>query len=138
MAKVSLDHLRKWDEQLKGGFHLDVTHFFTWKEKQAVKRIPLEDGRMIEASLEYHERHEGDKPLGNVVGQQPVVRLSIWRETDSGLWASSGMGYCLDVGTLQNKKNFKELCRLSAEISDEWVLEQAMKHLATLSNAVII
>ena len=43
MAKITRAQIEKWNGQLSGGFKLDVMHFVTWGEKQAMIRSRYED-----------------------------------------------------------------------------------------------
>ena len=51
MAKITRAQIEKWNGQLSGGFKLDVMHFVTWGEKQAIRDIKLEDGRILRGTV---------------------------------------------------------------------------------------
>ena len=131
MAKITRDQAIKWNGQLKGGFRLDVRYFALWGEKRARKLIELDAGNVLEAALEYHETPKRE--------QQPVLHLQIWKpgRTD-GVMVSQGMGASIKIGETQGKRNWSELCRLSADYADdEKIKALATDHIAALNKAEI-
>lgn len=53
MAKLTRAQYEKWNGQLGGGFKFDMMHYVTWGEKQAIRDIKLEDGRILRATVGY-------------------------------------------------------------------------------------
>lgn len=54
MAKLTRAQYEKWNGQLGGGFKFDMMHYVTWGEKQAIRDIKLEDGRILRATVGYN------------------------------------------------------------------------------------
>ena len=52
MAKLTRAQYEKWNGQLGGGFKFDMMHYVTWGEKQAIRDIKLEDGRISAPRLD--------------------------------------------------------------------------------------
>jgi len=116
MAKITREQATKWNGQLKGGFRFDVRHYAIWGEKVARRNIELDGGNILQATLEYHEVRDGYRPTGE---QQPVLHLQVWQPGHTeGMMVSHGMGASIQIGTKQVKRNWSELCKLSADYGD--------------------
>lgn len=136
MATITRAQAEKWTSKLANGFEFDLHHFLMHSgEKQATKDIPLQDGRKLQANLLYMEHYESRYTRTGL--QQPTLHLSIWSEK-SGFMSSSGLGKFLSIGTLQKKKSFDALCKLSATIDDETILTLAEEHMGQLNNPFIM
>ena len=135
MPKLTRDQAQKWDAQLKGGFRLDVRHYVLWGEKNAIRNIDLEGGKILRATLEYHERR---KNYTTLPGGVPTLHLAIWTPSGTGgTYCSSGMGASIPVGDPQPKKLWSELCRLSGTITEEKIRSLAAEHLEQLKNPFV-
>ena len=65
MAKLTRAQYEKWNGQLGGGFKFDMMHYVTWGDKQAIRDIKLEDGRILRATVGYR----------NTAGRGEIPRL---------------------------------------------------------------
>lgn len=132
MAKITKEQAMKWDSQLSDGFFFDWKYYVIWGEKVARHNIDLGDGKILQATLEYHEIVEKYRRTGQV---QPTLHLQIWRPTNTGCFCSGGLGKSIPVGQIQNKKLWNELCKLSVEYDDdEKLLSLMAEHMDALKN----
>ena len=132
MATLTRDQAIKWDKMLSGGYHFDVRHFVIWNEKTASLKVELSEDKILEASLSYREERQGFRSTGR---QKPVLHLALWNvNRDTGVGTSSGLGVFLDVGEVQDKKNWKYLCQLSGEYTADKIMELAKQHADQLGN----
>lgn len=135
MAKLTKAQAQKWNAELAGGFRFDVRHYLMWGEKVARRNIELEGGKILQASLEYHEIRDGYRYTGQV---QPTLHLQIWKPgLTEGMMHSSGMGASIKIGTAQDKKLWKELCKLSGTFDDKKLLELMEENMHQLKNEYI-
>lgn len=136
MAKLTKEQAIKWDKMLGGGYHFDWRHYVIWGEKHASLKIETSENKVLEATLEYRDERQGYRYTGR---QKPVLHLQLWTvDPETGTGTSQGLGASVDVGEIQDKKNWKELCRLSCEYTAEKVLELAKEHAGTLGNPYLV
>lgn len=136
MAKVTREQVNRWEAKLVNGFRFDLNFFLMWNDKRVKKCLKLEDGRMLEAVLEYRDiTHNYAK-----VGVQPVLHLSVWESCgpDSGMMKSNGMGAYIEMGATQDKRKYNELVKLSAMVDDGKIMALALEKIPQLENAVIV
>lgn len=132
MATLTRDQAIKWDKMLAGGYHFDVRHYVLWGEKTASLKVELSEDKILEASLSYREERQGFRSTGR---QKPVLHLALWNvNRETGVGTSSGLGVFLDVGEVQDKKNWKYLCQLSGEYTADKIMELAKQHADQLGN----
>jgi hypothetical protein len=132
MATLTRDQAIKWDKMLSGGYHFDVRHYVLWNEKTASLKVELSEDKILEASLSYREERQGFRATGR---QKPVLHLALWNvNRETGVGTSSGLGVFLDVGEVQDKKNWKYLCQLSGEYTADKIMELATEHAGQLGN----
>ena len=135
MAKLTKEQAIKWDKMLSSGYRLDVRHYMVWWEKTASLKIKLAENKILEGSLSYREERQGYRYTGR---QVPVLHLQMWNVDANGVGISHGLGAWINVGEIQDKKNWKYLCALSAEYPAEKVLALAKEHAAELSAATLL
>lgn len=136
MAKVTRDQINRWKAKLANGFRFDLYFFMMWNDKRIKKSLKLEDGRTLEAVLEYRDvTHNYAK-----VGVQPVLHLSIWESCgdDSGMMKSNGLGAYIEMGAAQDKRKYNELVKLSATVDDAKIVTLAVEKMPQLEDAVIM
>lgn len=115
MAKITRAQIEKWNRQLSGGFKLDVMHFVTWGEKQAIRDIKLEDGRILRVTVGYHDVVENFR----TVAQQPSIHVQVYEPIEgTDMMRGNGLGYRVDSGAQQPKKNYKVLCQIASTVDD--------------------
>ncbi len=136
MAKLTREQAIKWDRQLSGGYHLDIRKYVVWGEKTASLKVELGPDKILEANLSYREERQGYRSTGR---QKPCLHLSVWNvNRETGVGISSGLGAFIDVGEVQDKKNWKELCRLSALYPAERIKALAAEHSGELGAASVM
>lgn len=136
MAKVTQEQLDRWNAKLQNGFTIDLHSLLYHNEKMPVKYVELGEGKRIAAKLMYREHREDGRYTGQ---QQPTLHLSIWRDSgSSGMMSSSGLGVFMNIGTLQNKRNFNELAKLTGTIDEEYILVLASEKMVQLKNDRIL
>ena len=115
MAKLTRAQYEKWNGQLGGGFKFDMMHYVTWGEKQAIRDIKLEDGRILRATVGYRNVVEHFR----TVAQQPTIHVQVYEPIEGpDMMRGSGMGYTVDEGTQQAKKNYGVLCKITFALDD--------------------
>ena len=132
MAKITREQYNKWNAQAQNGFQFDLQHYLIWGEKTLSKKIELQDGRMVEFRIVYHNEYETktnehgcrwNVETGRYI---PMLHITVWRPSHSGCYVSSGMGKYERIGEAQAAKKYNVLCKLSAEINtDEYMPEIA-------------
>ncbi len=136
MARLTKEQALKWDSQLSGGYHLDIQKYVVWGEKTASLKIELSEDKILEANLSYREERSGYRYTGR---QKPCLHLSIWNvNRETGVGTSHGLGAFIDVGEVQDKKNWKHLCALSGDYTAEKVKALAAEHAGELGASSII
>ena len=104
MAKLTRAQYEKWNGQLGGGFKFDMMHYVTWGEKQAIRDIKLEDGRILRF---------------RTVAQQPTIHVQVYEPIEgTDMMRGHGMGYTVDEGMQQAKKNYGVLCKITFALDD--------------------
>ena len=132
MATLTRDQAINWNKMLFNGYRFDVRHFVIWNEKTASLKVELSEDKILEASLSYREERQGFRSTGR---QKPVLHLALWNvNRETGVGTSSGLGVFLDVGEVQEKKNWKYLCQLSGEYTADKIMELARQHADQLGN----
>lgn len=135
MAKLTKEQAIKWDKMLSSGYRFDVRHFMLWGEKTASLKIEVAENKILEGSLSYREERKGYRYTGR---QVPVLHLQMWNVDANGVGISHGLGAWINVGEIQDKKNWKYLCALSAEYPAEKVKALAAEHADELGASSII
>lgn len=136
MPKLTREQAVKWDKQLSGGYHLDIQKYVVWGEKTASLKVELGPDKILEANLSYQEERVNHHYTGR---QKPCLHLAIWNvNRETGMGVSHGMGAFIDVGEIQDKKNWKELCRLSGEYTEDKIKALAAEHAAELGASSIM
>lgn len=135
MAKLTKEQAIKWDKMLSSSYRFDVRHYMVWGEKTASLKIKLAENKILEGSLSYREERQGYQYTGR---QVPVLHLQMWNVDANGVGISHGLGAWINVGEIQDKKNWKYLCALSAEYPAEKVLALAKEHAAELSASTLL
>lgn len=136
MAKVTREQVNRWEAKLVNGFRFDLCFFLTWNDKRIKKCLKLEDGRTLEAVLEYRDISRNFAK----VGVQPVLHLSVWESCgpDSDLMKSNGLGAYIEMGAVQDKRKYNELVKLSAAMDDGKIMALALEKMLQLENAVVM
>ena len=86
MAKITRAQIEKWNGQLSGGFKLDVMHFVTWGEKQAIRDIKRGAAAQEELQGALSNRFHGGRcqgagsdERGVRQAEQPIHHVTDWR-----------------------------------------------------------
>jgi len=137
MATCTMKQVESWNAKCCNGFHFDIQHFCIWGEKQIKKHIILEDGRVLTATLGYR-RVKSANGYSYTGKYRPFVHFQLWNKGANDTLVSHGLGVFVDVGTEQSKQKFNELCKLSAEIDDDKLLDMYGSHSTALLNPCIV
>lgn len=122
MAKMTKEQLKKWQDALIDGWQFDSWHYLTHSgDKQVYKKIELDDGRVLKATVSYYPVYEYYRE----VAQQPTINLSMWTYDESGTGHSYGLGANFKLGTQQTKKRYNILCDIANTLSDADILKMA-------------
>ena len=122
MAKLTKEQFEKWQGMLADGWEFDYWHYLMHSgDKQVLRRIRLEDGKTLKATVSYYPVRENFRE----VAQQPTINLSIWAYDDSGYGHSYGLGANFKLGTQQTKKRYNILCDIANTLSDADILKMA-------------
>ena len=136
MAKLTKEQAIKWDKMLSNDYHLDIKDYVIWGDKHASLKIELAEDKILEAALIYREEGSGFRTTGR---QIPHIHLQLWqvnRETNVG--TSNGLGAYIPVGEIQNNRNWKYLCALSAEYPAARIMELAKVHVRELNAETLL
>ena len=137
MAKLTKEQAKKWNDQLGGGFYFDWKHYAIWSEKLARRNIDLKDGKVLQITLEYNDVKDEAHPYIPTGKVQPHLHFQVWSPTATGMMSSNGFGKSIEIGTQQDKRNWKELCKLSANYDDEKLFALAVEQLGELERAEV-
>lgn len=136
MAKLTKEQAIKWDKMLSNGYRFDVQNYLVWGDKHASLKIKLAEGKLLEASLIYREEGSGFRKTGR---QIPNIHLRLWDVNEEiGCGVSHGLGAYIPVGEIQNNRNWKYLCALSAEYPAERIMELAKDHVRELNAETLL
>ena len=136
MAKLTKEQAIKWDSMLHNDYHLDIKDYVIWGDKHASLKIELGENKILEAALIYREEGRGFRTTGR---QIPHIHLQLWEvNPETGVGVSHGLGAYIRVGEIQNNRNWKYLCALSAEYPAEKVLPMAAEHFDQLRDPSIL
>ena len=121
MASITREKAIKWDEtaQKYGDFRFDLEWYVLWGEKALIKNIKHEDGTYTQHKIRYassFSRERGDYTEYHT----PVHIINTLYPLNSGCYRvvqeSSEV-----IGEAVTKKNYNNLCKLSANINIEGV-----------------
>lgn len=133
MASVTMQKIQTWESKLSNGFKFDVQNYLVWSDKQAVKSIPLEDGRILTATLGY-ERVKAENGFSYTGKVQPYLHLQVWKKgSTEGIMIGTGMGKWINIGAEQDKKKWNELCKLSTVLDEAKIMELYQQYAAEIA-----
>ena len=134
MASVTREQIARWNAKVANGFTFDTWFFLTHHEKRVTRLIDLDDGRKLRANVEYTEERDRFSYTGKY---QPVLHLSVWT-VDGEFMRSSGLGKYIKIGSVQPKRNYNELVKLTAQFNDDEIKRLAKEHEKQLGNPCVI
>lgn len=123
MAKLTREQAQKWSAKAHNGFKFDVRHYVIWNEKQLTMVLPLDDGDKLEAVIRFREK--GDRFYTGITGYVPGLNVTRWHpSTVEGVYTAHGLGKWEPLGELQQKRSYDLLCKLSANVTAEYILDK--------------
>lgn len=134
MAKLTSEQIKRWNAKVANGFQFDIHFYLTHREKRVAKYIDLPDGKKLRAVVEYTEERDRFSYTGKY---QPVLHLSVWKASGEFL-TSSGLGAYIKIGSVQTKRNYNELVKLTLQFTDEDIKKLAEEHKQQLGNPCVI
>lgn len=122
MATITKAQVEKCNKVLHNGFGLDLWHGLVHGEKQATKKVELEDGKYLKATIGWY--NVGD-PWKRDVAYTPKLHLAIFTPGNTpGVFTSSGMGvYIRLTEETFTRRNWNKLAEYTAEWTDEKLLQ---------------
>lgn len=122
MASITREKAIKWDETAKkyGDFRFDLEYYVLWGEKALIKNIKHEDGTYTQHKIRYassFSRERGDyteyhTPVYIIDKLVPTSTEGVYHVIEAHREA---------IGEATAKKNYNNLCKLSANINIEGV-----------------
>lgn len=132
MAKLTREQVKRWESKLQNGFRFDIAYFVNWGGKQIVKKIELDDRKILEAKIIYRDTDVRSRRV------RPALHLQVWEQSNNpGCWHSNGMGAYIDLGEVQEKRNYNELVKLSATMSKEKIMEYTKENKVALEKETV-
>ena len=128
---IKMEQVKKWNGDIKkynNLFGLDMNALIMHNEKRpcAIVYTNKEQTEHILAQLWYTDERDGYKYTGMKKAQ---LHLSYWySEPESTFSRSHGMGYTMDIGEVQKRANFSYLCKLTADITAQQIVDLAIEH----------
>lgn len=131
MAKITREQLKKWNEQAKNGFKLDLEYFLVWNEKTLVKNIKQEDGTIIQFKLWYVPEYETitnehgckwNQRTGRNIPMMKIDKLVPGRT--EGVYIVNSVKDNMQIGEPEKTLKYSTLCKLSGEIDTDAELEK--------------
>lgn len=117
MPNITRAQYERWSAKLQNGFKFDLNRFLMWGEKQVVADYPLDDGRILQATISYYEVWNC-RQCHNV----PRINISVWEDCGD-FRRSYGLGHTEDAGEPQKTKRYAYLEQLTGEFSEQRVRE---------------
>lgn len=121
MASITREKAIKWDTEAKkyGSFRFDIEYYVLWSEKALIKNIKHEDGTYTQHKIRYASEYVRENGTITEV-HKPVHIVNTLYPLESGCYRviqeSSEV-----IGKTVTKKNYTNLCKLSATINLEEV-----------------
>ena len=133
MASITREQYDKWNAQARNGFVFDYRYYCIHNEKTIRKMIEMDDGRIIEIRLQYHDGYKRvtnewgcsyNVPTGEYI---PYMDVSVWRPGHTeGVYTSGGWAKSEIVGTPEKTKKYATLCRISDEINTDEIMREVI------------
>lgn len=121
MAAITREQVKKANEKMGNGFTLDVRHYVMWGEKKAHKYIDLEDGKVLECSISYHDRASWQNGFKTDI--RMVITTSVWIPTTSGCMSCSSGFRQYEHSKGYSKKMFNKIQAVTHEITDKMIFD---------------
>lgn len=135
MASYTREQINRWNAKLHNSFELDFEYLLNHNEKVATKYLDLPDGRRLQARLMWNDVREGHRYTGLV---RPLLHLSIWYGADTGMMRSYGLGAFVKITEqTYTRRNWNEIVKLTAEFTDDKIMEAARQHVAALKKETL-
>lgn len=140
--KFTREQYNKWNAAAHNDFNFDFEHAVIWSEKRLTKRVPLENGVVIEFLLDYYNEYETHTNYGckwNVeTGRQiPHLVTHEWHPASTPGVFTDGTGNREKVGEIQKNKNYNYLCKLSDDPQILARIEEITNEIAQKLNTTV-
>lgn len=125
MPSISAKQIMSANAKMRNGWQLDVKYYVTHGEKQAIKRIRLDDHSFVEAAL-YMQEGRDKTHYGCSSGKYHVaLHMNIYHERDNSPFATGyGLGQFVNVSTEEYPvRKFAAVQKMTANFKDEDVLK---------------
>lgn len=127
---------KRVDSGCSNGFGLDIWHFLCHKEKKLTKSISLDDGKVLQVSIDWYPYYE---VMENSYGQKfnvcsglviPKLHFSVWEESGSFM-SSHGLGWCY---TISNEPVKRKTVKALQDFTKAYTTEKCMEIWETLKD----
>lgn len=142
--KLTREQAMNRQKQAPANWNYDIQYAVIHGEHTIVRKIKLDEQHYLTAKMIYRTEYEtktneyGCKWNVETGRQIPNVHISKWVVPEGRDYATSnGLGLWLPVGEPQKNKNYKVLCQLAADITDEQILKWSEDGKSQLDNASI-
>lgn len=137
MANYTREQINRWSAKLQNGFQLNTGSLFNRNEKEASRFLDLPNGSRLKATLMWSEVRDGYRYTGLV---RPQIHLSVWHDGNTpGIMVSHGIGAFVDITEqTYTRRNWNEIVKLTAEWTDEKIMEVARLHIAALKKDTVL
>lgn len=112
------------------GWSYDWRHAVVWGDHRVTKSIPLDADHVLIATIGYRAEIVRERnPYGCIIpretGRQvPTLNVKRWTQRPGERFAtSSGLGASVAVGEPQDRKIYKALCKIAAEVTEEQIFD---------------
>ena len=121
---MTMADVKKLDSGCANNFHLDVSFFLIHHEKQFIKDIKMDDGRILRATLCWTDYCEKKKNLAGQSFRVPTgkvvisIHFSVW-SNDGAFMCSCGLGYWKEISNPVKRRSAKALQKLTEKYDEE-------------------
>lgn len=122
---MTREDVKKINSECKNGFEFYLYGYLMRKEKELSKRIALANNKFLEARLEWDKvfkrtTNEYGCSWNVETGEvEPVLRLSVWTNKETGVAVSYGFGYTEIAGSPVKRRSMKSLQALTGNYTTE-------------------
>lgn len=122
MTKLSpavIKQVENLNNQMQNGFKVDLEKLLTLSEKTPKKIIKLSDTEELHVSLWFMGQYENCRKVDMVI----TLNISLYRlKKNDTLFSSQGLGQNIPLKAGFSRKNYKEMAKLTADLTDEYIL----------------
>lgn len=121
---MTMVDVKKLNSGCANDFHLDMSFFLIHHEKQFIKDIKMNDGRILRATLCWTDYCETKKNFAGQSSRVPTgevivsIHFNIWSD-DGDFMRSYGLGYWKEIGEPVKRRSAKTLQKFTEKYDEE-------------------